>query len=126
MLKICGLSDDIISLDGDVTEELYPELDDDGHVFLFCSDGTVIEVCFDGSWTFRRVVWGESRMHTEPIDPNGDSPHSEVITLSYGDNHFWVALAKAGQWASAQPYEVKRVGRIPSEPFHPEGSGGMP
>lgn len=54
---ISGASDDIISIDGQIEEEFYVNCDSVNYVSL--SDGTVIEVKYDGIWRLSPVAVGD-------------------------------------------------------------------
>ena len=48
---ITGYSDDIIVVEGDIEDELYPKFNDPRGT-LFCSDGTILSFEYNGIWEF--------------------------------------------------------------------------
>ena len=94
-VTITGHSDDIISINGQVTEELYPpqkEVAGDG-VYLSVSDGTLLRVRYDkdGIWRFTRLVGGLCTCTKEEGDVEKDT--FDVIHLA-GDVK-WVLMGTA-------------------------------
>lgn len=79
-LRIYGASDDLLELEGDITEEIY--VPDDKVTYLACSDGTLISVRYDedGIWRLQRVYTGDSMLIKEEGSVERDTP--DVIVLS--------------------------------------------
>ena len=94
MLRIYGASDDLIEIEGDITEEF--SFYDNGYsdTVLAFSDGTVVRVTYDhdGIWRFVPLASGTaSLIHTFGID---DREHSDVVELidAEADQIEWVVL----------------------------------
>ena len=57
MLTVTGYSDDLIEIEGDITEEIdVPYNDQNGYIAF--SDGTLLKVVYDGLWRFFIVNQG--------------------------------------------------------------------
>jgi hypothetical protein len=100
-IVIYGASDDLIEIEGDISEELNPpyNLDEGGEkVWLACSDGTLLSVRYDGRWRFARDTKGSAAYENDEATDDegsredGKPAYSDVVTLT-GDVR-WVALAK--------------------------------
>lgn len=94
-VKVYGASDDLIEVDGAISEEFsYPAGDDDEGCLLAFSDGTVLRVCYatDGAWRITPVVRGsaEYRKVFEPANGDDDK-YSDEVELE-GDALSWVVL----------------------------------
>lgn len=96
-LIISGHSDDIISVEGDISDEI--PLDDlDRPIYVAISDGTLLRVSYDGMWTIRVMETGlDTKIHHEPATDE-DTNYSDVVTVT-------------GDWAVE--WVVGGVGLIP-------------
>lgn len=56
-ITICGYSDDIVYIEGDLKAELYSY----GNCHLFFDNGLIVEVAYDGEWNFHTVEEGSSQ-----------------------------------------------------------------
>ncbi len=92
MLKIYGVSDDLIEFEGDFEEEICLSLMDKGHLAL--SDGTLLSVKYDGDWTFRIVSAGTSDVDITPIPPDQDDIYSDVVSVNSLHPIKWVVFGK--------------------------------
>jgi hypothetical protein len=82
MIEIYGASDDLIELEGDISEEFNPDTNRSGDTlfsFLAFSDGTVLSVIYgpEGIWRINRRIAGTSK-YTK-IEPTGDQYSDRVI-----------------------------------------------
>lgn len=80
-IKVRGHSDDIICVEGDTTDEFYPDSDKPG--FLAFSDGTVLSVEYGkgGFWRVNRLAVGSATFtKVEATDP--DEEYSDRVTLT--------------------------------------------
>lgn len=101
-IEIYGASDDLIEVEGDISEEFNPDLDGDAPNILAFSDGTLLEVSYtsEGLWKITRTAKGSAQYSTlfEATDPDGE--YSDKVQMR-GDIR-WVALASGGQIARAR------------------------
>lgn len=108
-LEIYGASDDLIEVEGDITEEFNP---DEGSGTLAFSDGTLLEVKYGegGLWKITRVAKGTAQFSllVEATDPDS-SEYSDKAQLS-GDVQ-WVALVAERGLARA-PSKSPRASRV--------------
>lgn len=89
-VKIYGSSDDLIEVEGSVTEEFNGD-----NAFLAFSDGTVLHIkCTkDGIWRITPARRGTSTYtKTTEVISDDENGYSDVVNLE-GDNLKWVALA---------------------------------
>lgn len=87
-VTIYGSSDDLIELEGRIYEEFYPE--DGKPSYLAFSDGTVLEISYNGFWRINRLREGSANYHKiEGTDPVED--YSDRVTLS-GSRIQWVVF----------------------------------
>lgn len=109
MTKIYGASDDLIEIDGDVSEEFNAySSDEDAEWRLALSDGTLLSVRYDGCWRFNQLIAGSvsfTRVEADAEDKPGSRPdggpwYSDVLT--FADGITWVALSKASDVATKQ------------------------
>lgn len=87
-VKIYGASDDLIEVEGDITEEFNPPYGDDNPCYLAFGDGTMLSVQYDkdGMWRINRLNEGTAAYSKiEATDP--DKNYSDVVTLE-GDLKF--------------------------------------
>lgn len=92
-VEICGASDDLIEIDGDISEEFNPPYEsDDGDMGLLAfSDGTVLNVVYgnEGIWRLSPVHHGTAVYEiTQGTDAHDD--YTDRVTLT-GDIE-WVVL----------------------------------
>lgn len=90
-ITVSGASDDIISLTGDMQDEISPNNEEDPMKLAF-SDGTVLSIVYDndGCWRVNRVVKGVAHMtKVEAVGPDTDN-YSDRVTL-VGDIRWCVA-----------------------------------
>jgi hypothetical protein len=90
-ITITGYSDDLIEIDGDISEE-WPaprEVDEKG-AYISISDGTLLKARYDdnGIWRFDRLVRGSCLFHKTDGDVEADT--FDVITLE-GEIR-WISL----------------------------------
>ena len=89
-VNIYGASDDLVELEGDLTEE-FKYYDDEKPLYLAFSDGTVLSAMYgeDGIWTLLRVKEGSAKHeHIEATYPYDD--YTDRVTLT-GDLRWCVA-----------------------------------
>lgn len=81
MLRIYGASDDLIEIEGDLTEEFSPPGNEEDPSYLAFSDGTVLSIAYTGGfWRINRVaVGGATYTKTEGMDEDDD--YSDVAVL---------------------------------------------
>ena len=88
---ITGASDDLIEVEGDITEEFNVYLENGDSVLIAFSDGTLLSAIYDnnGIWRLHKVFGGGSKFHKEEGDIREDT--MDKITLS-GIQMNWVLL----------------------------------
>ena len=94
MIKIFGASDDLIEIEGDITEEFNIILEENESAILAVSDGTLLKVSYDGCWRIVRIhagMAGYERVY-EAVGFDDDK-YSDEIELRWGFPFEWVALA---------------------------------
>ncbi len=92
-ITVYGASDDLIEVDGDISEEFgYKGADghpntDDGDLLAF-SDGTILRITYDsnGVWRITPVVRGSAQVSIEQV-PEGDQDGTDRATV---DGAVWV------------------------------------
>lgn len=97
---IYGASDDLIEVEGGLSEE-FSAYDADGSPrYLAFSDGTVLRITYGerGCWEIRREFEGTAGYHHQPHD-NDDTRYSDRVTLS-GDLK-WVVCGEGFARATA-------------------------
>jgi hypothetical protein len=99
MIRFYGANDDLIEIEGDISEEFNYYPDEDHPMHIAASDGTVIRVEFDRDsiWRFTPVIVGKARLvHTVQTLDDPDDGYSDVIHLFDDglpdDPIRWVAL----------------------------------
>lgn len=97
MIKIYGGSDDLIEIEGDLTEEFNIGAGDQQPKLLAFSDGTLLRIVYgdEGIWRITPLVRGSAVYTKEFEATDADGEYSDVVTLD-GDIQ-WVALASS--WA---------------------------
>jgi hypothetical protein len=103
-VTIYGASDDLIEVDGDISEE-FPlnNTGNDGDVLAF-SDGTILRIAYTdpGVWRITKVAQGTATLTIEQAPEDVDDDYTDRATLVEGDQGdlTWVvhgiAYAKAG------------------------------
>lgn len=93
-ITITGASDDLIEVEGDITEEFNPS---DDSSLMACSDGTILRVRYDhdGIWRITPVVHGTAALTIAQAPEDDDSNYTDRATLT-GDIQ-WVVQGTA--WA---------------------------
>jgi hypothetical protein len=82
MLKVTGHSDDLIAIDGEITEE-FGRLDSEEDYLAF-SDGTVLRAYYDedGIWRFTVVFKGS--LFKEKVEGNVSEDTNDIVTFYAG------------------------------------------
>jgi hypothetical protein len=90
-ITIYGHSDDLIEVEGDITDEFYVDCEETS--YLCVSDGTLIEIVYSdgGMWRLTAMASGHAYAGKDE-GKNPDTDYSDKILLA-GDVQ-WVALAK--------------------------------
>ena len=94
---VMGHSDDIVSVEGDITQEFSPPRNsetDRPECFLIFSDGTILNVKYaeGGIWRIVLIVSGRAMYNLE--QSTMISKHADVATLvDYTTPFLWVAMA---------------------------------
>lgn len=98
--KIYGASDDLIELEGQISEE-FNGGGDEGDILAF-SDGTLLEVLYDkdGIWRIKQLAAGTCVFAHKAGSVKDDTPDEAVLT---GDLK-WVVKSERGQYS---PHIVK-------------------
>lgn len=104
---ITGASDDLIEIDGDISEEFnwYPKNSEDRR-FIGISDGTVLSVWYDqdGLWRFQRSSVGRATF--TKIEGSVHDDTNDTVSLTTDDNSLlmWVVFGEdVGYWKKPQP-----------------------
>lgn len=108
-VTIHGASDDLIEVDGDLSEEFNGNLDRDEHAYLAFSDGTLLSMTYDagGMWRINRVAQGSaSYTKREATDPSDD--YSDRVTLE-GEALTWVVCGR--EQARSKRKQAVSIGR---------------
>lgn len=79
-VKVYGTSDDLVEVEGDITEEFNP-LHDDKPSFLAFSDGTVLRITYDGMWHIARIAEGSAE-YAKRNATDIDQDYSDIVTLT--------------------------------------------
>jgi hypothetical protein len=110
-LEIYGASDDLIEIEGHITEELncYATDEDEKGVLLVCSDGTVAEVKYGkpqgGIWAISVYAKGTEFRELETCEDEDAGRYSDTLRL--GDGVKWVVSSKE-DWQFIRPAKAKR------------------
>lgn len=95
-IEIYGHSDDIVCVDGAITEEFYPDLRDNAPCVVAVSDGTLLRVRYDDDGCWRIVPLAKGSAVYEKTEATGsDDEYSDRITLT--GQIEWVACGKMAQ-----------------------------
>lgn len=81
---IYGASDDLIEISGKYSEEMSPNTDE-GHFPIGVSDGTLLDVEYDGEWKFRVQKKGtcfKKIIQSVGEDGKHDKPYEEYTSYS--------------------------------------------
>lgn len=81
MITIYGASDDLIEIEGDISEE-FPYTDSEDGDVIGLSDGTALRVLFTdgGFWRITPITRGAAALRIEQADEDGDE-YSDRATL---------------------------------------------
>lgn len=99
---VCGASDDLIEIEGDIREE-FNCYDEEHPQYLGFSEGTVLSIFYSskGIWEIRRVAIGDAKYSKkEAVDNSIDDEYSDKATLE-SDNIRWVVFG--GGFAYSNP-----------------------
>lgn len=82
LITVYGASDDLIEVEGDITEEFTYHDDEDGDLIAF-SDGTVLRVRFDrdGVWRITPVARGANQLDITQAPVNDDDNYSDRAVI---------------------------------------------
>lgn len=116
MTTIYGSSDDLIELEGDVSQEFgaYERCEDGEGFVLALSDGTLLSVRYDGCWRFKTLAAGSLQFTREDaIEESRDGSradgkpwYSDVLT--FPDGLTWAALADRDKCATKQKLRSRK------------------
>lgn len=86
MIRIYGASDDLIEIEGDISEEFsYADYhDNDQGDLLGFSDGTILRITYDndGIWRIQTLVSGRARLvHIVQLLDDPDDGYSDTVYL---------------------------------------------
>lgn len=89
MIKVYGASDDLIEIEGEISEEFYA----DEKSYLAFSDGTLVSVDYDqdGIWRFNVLEKGMA-IYNKSLPNLEKDEYTEVLTLQ--GNIRWVVYGK--------------------------------
>lgn len=98
MLKVSGASDDLIELEGDISDEFNRYDSEDGDYLAF-SDGTCLKVIYDDDGLWRLTVIAQGTLFKEKIEGNVIEDKNDVVIFEDGVK--WCVcgpdLAKSGR-----------------------------
>lgn len=83
-ITVYGSSDDLIEVEGDISEEFNPPFnEDDTPSLLAFSDGTVLSVDFgnEGIWRIEHVTEGSAGVEIDKNPPDDGDRYSDVATV---------------------------------------------
>lgn len=94
-ITITGASDDLIEIDGDISEEFMYYPSNDKSCYLAVSDGTLISVRYDedGLWRFEAIIRGAARIGKVAGDVTQDTNDVLDLELIAGGQFNWVVIA---------------------------------
>lgn len=87
-LIISGHSDDIVSIEGDFSDEF--SVDCDQPFFVAVSDGTLLRITYDGMWNIRVMVTGMDTKVEHQAATDEDTNYSDIVTLTGAYDPEWV------------------------------------
>lgn len=97
MLKVYGCSDDLIEVEGDITDEFgcYGTDEDERGVLVVLSDGTILEVKYGkadmGVWEIRLLKTGILFDRIEPCLDENSNPYSDIAYFKDGIKYAFCA-----------------------------------
>lgn len=100
MLRIYGASDDLVEVEGDITEEFSAA---DGDVYIATSSGAVLVASFGRSGVWRiSVLHSNQEVHiaVQKSEDRESGSYSDVATIEASEAEKWVI---AGEYAAAKP-----------------------
>lgn len=79
MVKIYGVSDDLIEIEGDIRQEIeaYEQVK---HICL--SDGLIVKINYDGEWNIKIVKKGDSPVKYTPSEGVDSKNYSDIIEIN--------------------------------------------
>ncbi len=80
-IAICGASDDLIEVSGDIYEEFGYSGDKAGDLLAF-SDGTLLRICFGLVWRITVVRAGAAGLTIVAAPEDDEDNYSDVATLT--------------------------------------------
>lgn len=92
-LRIYGASDDLIELEGDISDEFGCYNPGEDGALLTLSDGTAIAWTYndDGIWKAEVLAKGPLFGSIEPCCDSDADPNSDVVTMLSGVKRAWLA-----------------------------------
>ena len=80
-IKIYGASDDLIEIEGDISEE-FGHYSDDEPFYLAFSDGTAFTINYgpEGIWRINRLTSGSAE-YSKHEGTDSDNDYSDIVTL---------------------------------------------
>lgn len=83
-LTIRGASDDLIELDGDISEEFGASYNNDQGDLLALSDGTVLRIVYSNSgvWRITPVARGTAELTIDQAPEGDDDRYTDIATLT--------------------------------------------
>lgn len=103
-VTVYGASDDLLEVEGDITEE-FGCYDIEAGILAF-SDGTLLGVQYDGCWRITTRAKGSAALTHVPADGEYTDNYSDRVTLS-GDIK-WCVFSKDGQYAPKPSGDKRR------------------
>lgn len=93
-LVIRGHSDDIVSIEGDISEEFYPNTDE--AFFVVVSDGTALRITYDngGMWRIKVLNKGNETQIDHHEGQDEDTDYSDIVTLTSSWDIEWIVGGK--------------------------------
>jgi len=89
MITITGYSDDIVDVEGDISEEIYG-LEDGG--FLAFSDGTLIQVDYDKNGVWQFYVMAKGNLYDNKVEGSVLMETNDTVTFKSGI--LWIVSGK--------------------------------
>lgn len=99
ILKVSGNSDDLVQLEGVISDELgfYPDDDDKNEMFLGLGDGTCLSIRYteDGVWRIAPVTVGScTTLEKKDAVSADDDDYSDVVTLTSTVPFNWAVMSE--------------------------------
>lgn len=85
MITVSGSSDDLIEIDGDISEEFeYGVAEDDSGDLVAFSDGTVLRIWYGdaGVWRIMPIAYGTAFVGIEQAPENDETNYSDKATIN--------------------------------------------